>query len=547
MIQFNSPLSAFLHWEKVIPNRVFLKQPIEGKTITYTFEEAGIEARKIASAIKGFELPNHSHIALLSKNCAHWILSDLAIMMSGHVSIPIYPTLTADAIKQILEHSESKLIIIGKLDNYESQKTGIPDIPKISADLYGETEGSLWTEIVLKNEPLSAIYVPQLNDLHTIIYTSGTTGVPKGVMHTVGNFTASVGIIYRGLKLKEQSRFFSYLPLAHIAERVGIENYALVLGAEISFAESLDTFAQDLEACQPQLFFAVPRIWAKFQEKILEKVPQKKLSVLLSIPFLNTIIKNKLKKKLGLRFSEVVVSGAAPLSTSLMQWFEKIDVTIFQVYGMTEDCVISHCNRPGIINKIGTVGKKLESVYVKLSPEGEILIKNDCLMTGYFKAPEITAEVFENGYFKTGDIGEYDHEGYLSITGRVKDQFKTDKGKYIAPTPIELQMSTNTNIEQICIVGTGIPQPIALITVGENGKSKSKTELSDSLLATVNEINPTLEKHEKIEKVIIMKEDWTVDNGLTTPTLKVKRNAIEKIHQPYYKAWFKMSEKIIFE
>jgi long-chain acyl-CoA synthetase len=168
-------------------------------------------------------------------------------------------------------------------------------------------------------------------------------------------------------------------------------------------------------------------------------------------------------------------------------------------------------------------------------------------MTGYFRAPDITAEVFEDGYFKTGDIGEYDHDGYLTITGRVKDQFKTDKGKYISPAPIELQLSNNTDVEQICVVGTGIPQPIALITLSESGKEKSKDEVSNSFIKTVTEMNKTLEKHEKIEKVVIMKEDWTVDNGLATPTLKLKRNAIEKIHQPYYKSWFDLDEFVIFE
>lgn len=169
-------------------------------------------------------------------------------------------------------------------------------------------------------------------------------------------------------------------------------------------------------------------------------------------------------------------------------------------------------------------------------------------MKGYYKAPEVTASAFtEDGYFKTGDIGEYDHDGFLSITGRVKDQFKTDKGKYITPAPIELKLSKNTDIEQICIVGTGIPQPIALITLSELGKVKQKEALSKGLLETVTEVNTLLEKHEKLEKIVIMKEDWTVDNGLTTPTLKVKRSRIEKIHQPYYNEWFSREEKVIFE
>ena len=545
MIKFNSPLEAFLHWETNTPNRIFLNQPIDGKIISFTFAQVGEEARKMASALKGYKLPDRSHIALLSKNCAHWHISDLAIMMSGHVSIPIYPTLTSESIHQILIHSESKAIIIGKLDNYESQRSGIPDIPKIGIGLYGTIETPLWESILEKYEPLKAIYTPKPEDLHTIIYTSGTTGNPKGVMHTVGNFMNSSNNLLSRIDQPEHPRFFSYLPIAHVAERL-LETFSFIHGAEVSFPESLKTFGSDLEESQPHLFFAVPRIYAKFQEKILDKMPQKKLNILLKIPVLNGIIKNKLKSKLGLKESRINVSGAAPLSPSLMKWFKTIGIEIQQLYGMTEDCCLSHGNFVEA-NKIGTVGKVQHDVSIKLSPEGEILIKNNCLMTGYFKAPDITAEVFDNGYFKTGDIGEYDHEGYLTITGRVKDQFKTDKGKYIAPTPIELKLSGNTDIEQICIVGTGIPQPIALVTLSELGKAKSKLDVSNSLIASVNKINPALEKHEKIEKVIIMKEDWTVDNGLTTPTLKVKRNAVEKIHQQFYKEWFENDEKVIFE
>jgi long-chain acyl-CoA synthetase len=160
----------------------------------------------------------------------------------------------------------------------------------------------------------------------------------------------------------------------------------------------------------------------------------------------------------------------------------------------------------------------------------------------------MTTSVFdEEGFFKTGDIGEYDHDGFLTITGRVKDQFKTDKGKYISPGPLELQMSKNTDIEQICIVGTGIPQPIALITLSELGKAKSKESLSSGLIETVNQVNPDFEKHEKIQKVVIMKEDWNIANGLTTPTLKVKRSRIEKIHHEFYKSWFENDEQVIFE
>lgn len=547
MSELLTPLEAFLNWEKQAPNQIFLKQPVNGKRVTYTFQEAGLEARKLASYLGSLNLPRRSHIALLSTNCAHWLISDLAIMMADHVSIPLYPTLNDTSINQVLVHSESKAIIIGKLVNFESQKAGIPDIHKISIGLYGQNEGKLWEDIVRDEEPLMNMPIVNLDDLHTIIYTSGTTGAPKGVMHTIGNFAESVKIFGAQVKLQTHPRFFSYLPLAHVAERMGIGTHGIYKGAEFSFPETLQTFASDLERCQPTVFLGVPRIWTKFQEKILEKMSQKKLSLLLSVPIINAIVKKKLKQKLGLSSTEFCLSGAAPLASSLMEWYETIGITIYQAYGMTEDCILSHVNVPDA-NKIGTVGRSYPTVKIKLSEEGEIRIKNTCMFKGYYKAPEITAEVFDaEGYFKTGDIGEYDHDGFMTITGRVKDQFKTDKGKYISPSPIELELSKNTDIEQICIVGTGIPQPIALITLSELGRAKTKEDLSKGLMVTVNQLNPCLEKHEKIKKIVIMKEDWNVDNGLTTPTMKVKRNSIEKIHQQFYKSWFEMEEMVIFE
>ncbi len=274
---------------------------------------------------------------------------------------------------------------------------------------------------------------------------------------------------------------------------------------------------------------------------------QKKLDRLLGIPIIGGIIKKKLKKALGLSRAKYIFSGAAPIAVSMLEWYQKLGIEILQGYGMTEDCINSHFCMPGA-NKMGTVGKPMKSITAKLSPAGEICIKNETLMKGYYKMPEKNEEVFdEEGYLRTGDIGEYDHEGYLTITGRVKDQFKTDKGKYISPAPIELELMKNPYIEQVCVVGTGIPQPIALIITPMESKSKSRAEVAKSIVATIKEINPTLEKHEKIEKAVIMSEDWTVENGLLTPTMKVKRNQVEKIHSGFYSDWFSRKDDVIFE
>ena len=547
MISANSPLEAFLHWEKTRPNHTFLNQPVNRKTHQYSFARAGDEARKVASFLRGLGLPERSHIALISSNCAHWTMADLAIMMAGYVSIPIYPTLDADSIKGILKHSEAKAIIVGKLLDFSKQESGMTGLPMISAELYGNKKGITWQSIVDNENPIEdeAIRLPELDDLHTIIYTSGTTGTPKGVMHSVGNFMYTTEKLLPSTEIEFGSKVFSYLPMAHVAERI-IEVMSIREGAEVFFPETLETFAEDLASCQPNMFFGVPRIYAKFQEKILDKIPQKKLDTLLKIPILNSIIKRKLKQKLGLSNAGLVGSGAAPLSIDIMNWYAKLGIEIRQVYGMTEDGCVSHINWPE--NKVGTVGKAFDEVQTKLTPEGELLIKNKCLMIGYYKNLELTASVFdEDGFFRTGDKGEYDHDGFLTIIGRAKDEFKTDKGKYVSPSFLELEFSSNKDVENICVVGTGIPQPIALVTLSELGLKKNKDDLVLGLVQTIQQVNPKFEKHEKIEKVVVMKESWTVDNGLMTPSLKVKRNAIEKLHQSFYPSWFENEEKVIFE
>lgn len=544
---FESPLKAFLHWESAAPNEVFFRQPFNREFKTWTYGEAGQEIRKVATALQDMGMQKGDHVALLSKNCAHWIMSDLAMTMAGMVSIPIYPTLNAESINHILEHSESKALIVGKLDDYSKQKSGVPDIPVISVEAFGETDGTTWESIVAEKSPLETPVEMKGDELMTIIYTSGTTGLPKGVMHKVSSFTQVANNFVEVLKLSEHPRVFSYLPLTHVAERCLIEYVGLFAGAQFSFPETLDTFAEDLANTQPEMFFAVPRIWGKFQEGVLKKMPQKKLDKLLKLPIISGIVKKKIRAKLGLSNAGLVASGAAPLAVSVMEWYDKLGIKINQGYGMTEDCILSHYNLPGA-NKFGTVGKPTNGVTSKLSGEGEILIKSDCLMLGYYKEPEKTKEMFtEDGFLRTGDVGEFDHDGYLSITGRVKDQFKTDKGKYIAPAPIELEFTKNTDIEQVCLVGMGIPQPIALVILSDLGKQKSKDELKASLSETMHRINPTLESYEKVAKVVIMQEEWSVDNGRLTPTMKIKRNQVEKIHMHMYKDWFEQEGDVIWE
>lgn len=533
----NTTLEYFLYWEKQAPSKPFLNQPLNGKWRTWTHAEAGQEIRKVAAMLTE-KLPPKSKVAILSKNCAQWIMTDLAVMMAGHVSVPIYPTLTDSSIEPLLKHSEPGAIFIGKLDDYNTQRKAVSDnILKICYDDYGISEGVTWSSIVRDYASLDKVNIPDVEDLCTIMYSSGTTGTPKGVMLTHGSFGYVARQLAKGFKVTSDERFFSYLPLSHIAERAVLEMPAICSGSAIYFAESLSTFTNDLIHTQPTLMGGVPRIWAKLQEGVSKKLPEKKLKTLLAIPIINAIIKKKIKAGLGFLKVKVFVSGAAPIPVDLLKWYASVGIELRELYGMTENTAYSHYNVDKI--KIGTVGQPCPEVQVKFSDEGEILLKTKALLKGYYKDLATTASVFtEDGFFKTGDRGHADEEGFLTITGRIKDQFKTDKGKFISPSHLEMELLLNKDIEQVCVVGMGVPQPICLVVLSEAGKSKNKDAVAESLRATLRQVNATVESYEQLECAVILKEGWTIENGLMTPSLKVKRNEIEKIYLKRYPEWF---------
>jgi long-chain acyl-CoA synthetase len=539
-------IEKFLQFEKERAEKLFLHQPMGGHANTWTWKEAGHQARILAQALHNMGLKKGDKVALLSKNCAEWIIADLAIMMGGFVSVPLYANITAPTIRMILEHSGSKAIFIGKLDDFQSQAAGLtPDVPAIYMGVYGHKGSLMWEDLLKKHAPIAEVHIPEREELITIMYTSGTTGRPKGVMHTAGNFEDTITAA-GAIGIKPYPKMFSFLPLSHIAERTGIEMLGISYGCTFHFAHSLESFGTDLAAVQPDVFFAVPRIWAKFREKVGEKLPEAKLNKLIKIPLLGGFIKKKIRKGMGLNNATRIISGAAPISVEMMEWYRKIGIEILQAYGMTEDCVYCHFNLPGA-NKLGTIGRPLPGLEVRISEEGEIQVKNSALMKGYFREPELTAEMFtEDGFLHTGDKGFRDAEGFLTITGRLKDQFKTDKGKYISPSSIELRLTDSSLVEQACVVGMGIPQPIGLVVLAETEKGKDRTTLSQELEEMMKNLNRQLEAHEKMEKLVVLPEPWTVENGLMTPTLKVKRNEVEKIHQDTYSDWFHHREKIIW-
>lgn len=550
---FKTPVENFFHWENSTPENIYLNQPLGDENKQYSFKEVGNQARRMASALKAMNFPPQSHIGIVSKNCAHWIMSDLAIMMAGHVSVPFYPTLVAEQLNQVLVHSECKVLFVGKLDSWKTMKDGIPPSVKCIAypsfyDGCPSTEIDEWDSIIKVHEPLQKNIQPNPNDLFSIIYTSGTTGVPKGVMLTNNSAVEALNYTQYEVQLGiENARFFSYLPLCHIAERNIVESASMATGGTVFFADTLESFQKNLQEAMPTHFLAVPRIWTKFQQGILAKMPQSRLDLLLKIPFIKAVIKGKIQKGLGLADTKVILTGAAPMPPSLLDWYKKLGITIREAYGMSEN-LGAHSIMPAEAVKSGTVGKPYPKVETKIHPEtGEILMKSPWNTVGYYKEPILTEGLFNDGWLCTGDMGEVDSEGYLKITGRVKDMFKSAKGEYIVPSPIENMLAVNPIFEQVCVAGAGLPQPIVLIVLSDIGKNMERQALIESIDMTIKRVNPNFKNYEAIKQVIVVKGGWTVENNMLTPTMKIKRNVVEANYKNQMENWSELNESVIFE
>ncbi|GIC78400.1 AMP-binding protein [Moritella sp. F3] len=544
----NTPLDALLHWEKHRANEVYLRQPINGTFHDFTWSQVADQTKRIAQALQSMGLTPGDKIAILAKNSAEWFINDLAIMYAGFISVPIYSTANAKTINYVLEHSEAKVLFVGKLDNYQSLEGKLPaDVITISYPYDTLTCQYKWNDLLEQHQPLATPAKINLEDLMSIIYTSGSTGNPKGVMITFAAFKSASQNIVTSLGFIAGDRLLSYLPLAHITERVYIEGSSIYAGeGVVSFVESLDTFVSNIQSVEPTLFISVPRLWTRFQMGVLQKMPAHKLNFLLKIPFVNGLVRAKIKRGLGLHHARMLGCGSAAVSPALLQWYERLGLNITEAWGMTENLAYGTLNHPFNPQKIGTIGKPGKGVELKISEIGEILVKGDGLMTGYYKDEAQTKESFdEEGYFKTGDKGEIDANGYVKITGRVKDIFKTSKGKYVTPVPIECKFGENPNIEQICITGTALTQPVALVVLSPEAREQGQEVMTSNLEETRQHINKSLESHARIGHIIVLKDEWTVDNGLLTPTLKFKRHELESRFKPFYEENHK--SKIVWE
>lgn len=548
------PLEMVYHWEATKADSLYMTQPIgNGKVVEYTWGRAIDEARRMAAYLKSLNLPEKSRIGLISKNCAHWVMTDWAIWMAGHISVPLYPTLNADTVNYILNHAECDVLFVGKLDDWDSMKPGVPESVRcISYPLSPPNDFETWDDIVAKFPPLEGKTQRQADELATIVYTSGSTGRPKGVMLSFGNmaFAAAGGTETLGVGPNE--RILSYLPLAHVFERTFVELGSLYAGFQLYFAESLDTFVQDLQRAQPTLFLSVPRLWVKFQHGVLQKVPKQKLERMLKIPLLNKLIKKKVLKGLGLNKVKLAGSGSAPLSNDVLDWYRNLGLELLEGYGMSENFAYSHMNKPGR-TRTGYVGEALPGVEVKISDVGEVLVKSPATMMGYYKDEEKTAEAFtEDGFLRTGDKGEIDELGRLKLTGRIKEIFKSSKGKYIAPAPIENRLMSHDAIEMVCVSGANQTQPHALVVLGEEIRPKAadanfRKELEESFKQLIQDVNKTVDPHEQLAFITVVSDEWSIENSFLTPTLKLKRNVVEDAYEAKVDAWYAQKQKVIWQ
>ncbi len=555
-------LQRLLHWERSTPDRIALSQPMgSGVLRDFTWAQVGDEVRRMAAHLKSQGWERGSKVAILSKNCAWWLMSDLAIWMAGYVSVALYPTLAASTVAQILKHSDARACFIGKLDGWDGMRPGVPvDLPCISyalspSDATARFES--WAAICARTEPLPTAQddavLRDAGELAALIYTSGTTGAPKGVMHSFGNFAWAMETAQKRVPMTGDDRMLSYLPLAHVVERVLVEHGWLRSGFRVYFADTLDTFAADMQRARPTIFFSVPRLWVKFQQGVHHKLPPERLNFLLAIPVVGSLVKRKLLKALGLDQCRFAAGGAAPMPMALLAWYRKLGLPVNEGYGMSENLAVSHLTLAGQ-NQEGSVGPPYPGVQARIDEQtGEIQTLTGAQMLGYYKEPALTrAALTDDGWLRTGDKGQVDVRGNLHITGRIKDLFKTSKGKYVAPAPIEDKLGLHAAVEACIVTGANLGRPLGMLMLNAQAveaaaSPTARVELERSLEQHLRSVNAGLDPHEQLACVILVTTPWTVDNDIVTPTFKVKRNRIEEVYAVQFEPWEASGRKVIWQ
>jgi long-chain acyl-CoA synthetase len=564
-----------LHFHQLnnYPKSDSLTAKINGEWVPTSTQSFIEQAEDVSAALLEKGLKPGDKVALISNNRPEWHILDLGILMAGMINVPIYPTITEEDYKYIMNDAECKLCFVAddellqkvrKVEKEIPTLIGVYSIDKLAGadhwiDLKATGKGKQREEIKKIMDSIDE------KDLATLIYTSGTTGRPKGVMLSHKNLVSNSLSSRKRLPVDNNSKSLSFLPLCHVYERMVCYMYIYV-GTSIYYAESLDTIGDNLREVKPQVFTAVPRLLEKVYDKIVAKgqelsgikralffwalslgqeydVKGKSAFYQWKLGIANKIIFNKWREALGGN-CKAVASGAAALQPRLARIFLAAQIPVMEGYGLTETSPVIAVNEEkndGV--RIGTVGRPLEDVQVRIASDGEIEVKGPNVMMGYYKNEEATKEVFtEDGWFKTGDLGEMVEGEYLKITGRKKETFKTSGGKYIAPQLIENKMKESSFIEQVMVIGEGEKHPSAIIQpafdfLKEWCKRKNINYTTDAeivkdqrvfdrIFEEVERFNEGFAQYEKVKKIILAGTVWGIDSGEMTPTMKVKRRVI---------------------
>ncbi len=527
--------------------------------------------------------PNDKIAVISSSNRTEWCIMDIGILQIGAQNVPIYPTISAKEYAYVLNHSESKYCFVSNAELYKKATEASASVPSLKKIYCFEeiAEGTHWSEVLeLGEDKSNQGEVDTLkdkvktDDLATLIYTSGTTGLPKGVMLSHRNIVSNVLASKERLPLiTGETRVLSFLPICHVFERMIIYLYQYT-GTSIYFAEAIDKISQNINEVHPHLMTVVPRLLEKMYDSIMAKGEsltgiKKKLFFWAvnignqyqpyqqngwwyeqKLALARKLVFNKWKAALGGNI-HTMVSGSAALQPRLAKIFSAATMFVMEGYGLTETSPVVSVNRyEGHYFKIGTVGKPLSNVEVKIADDGEILIKGPNVMLGYYKDPERTAEVMTGDYFHSGDKGEIDNDGFLKITGRKKEIFKTSGGKYVSPALLENQLKQSLFIDQVMVVGEGEKMPAAIVQPNfdfvnawaeeqglhfhSNKELISNPEVIKRIQEEVTLCNSKFGKWEQIKRFELTPDVWTVDNNLLTPTFKPKRAEIQKKYQDLY-------------
>ena len=505
------------------PDKVWLRERLGDEFTEWTWQQAYEQISAAAAWLEKSYGSAKTNIALLSRNRAHWFFTDLAIIGSGNVTVPLFTTLNEDNAKYILEFAEVSVLFLGETTNWDVIRSVLPagveiiTLPGVDCDLPCRR----WDDIVAESAGLEPQYQADFEDLISIVFTSGTTGAPKGSLQTHRSSVIPVERLQDKTALPENTRAFSYLPLAHIAERHLVEFHSVMHASQVTFNESLETLIRDLAEVQPHFLFGAPRVWELLQQAVIASFgSMQKLEQALINDHSGT--SQKVREMLGVQHAEYLLSGAAPAAKSMLAWYARLGMQLVEGFGQTEAMAL--LSNSGEDNRIGSIGKAIDGVEIKIGAEDEMLIRADGLSPGYYKMPEKTAELWQDDWLHTGDKARVDEDGYVYLFGRVKDYFKTIHGKFVAPAPIENDFAACAVVEQLCLLGRGYSKTVMVCVVNSQ---RDKSTLEQEILEQLTEVNTSVNKHERIGAIIITSEPWTIENGVLTPTLKIRRDEVE--------------------